>query len=263
MSTELINEIELIRHCDTLGFDCDYRQQTESTNADALHYYQTHQRPVVAVSESQTAGRGRRGRTWLSPFARNIYCSIGLEKSLPASGQGLLSIVTGIALCRSLRELLDCEVRLKWPNDLLFEGAKLGGILIESRPLETDRFFFVIGFGLNVKMTDEELGSIPQAASSLQHLSKTAVDRQEVLLRCIEAVVSDVTKFDATTTTDVMREFTHFDACLNQSVEVISSGERVRGVCLGISDQGLLLLQTDSGTRSFSSAEVSLRKVNA
>ena len=130
MSTDLINEVALQRALAQLGFDCCYRQQTDSTNADVLQYFQQHQRQVIAVSESQSAGRGRRGRQWLSPFAQNIYCTIGIVKSLPASRQGLLSIVTGIALCRALRELLNIDISLKWPNDLLFQGAKLGGICL-------------------------------------------------------------------------------------------------------------------------------------
>ena len=261
MDAELINEVALTRLCDSLGLQCDYRHQTRSTSADALLYYQTHQQPVVAVSESQSAGRGRRGREWLSPFAQNIYCSIGLEKSISANDQGLLSIVTGIALCRQLRKLIDIQVSLKWPNDLLFEGDKLGGILVESRPLESDRFFFVVGFGLNVHMSAEALASIPQAATSLQTLSEAPVDRNEVLLACIESVVTDIRAFDCSAKPALISEFRQFDACINQPVVVITAQDRIEGICLGISDRGLLLLQTETGFEEFSSAEVSLRKV--
>jgi BirA family biotin operon repressor/biotin-[acetyl-CoA-carboxylase] ligase len=130
MPGEPINEAMVRQVAERHGFDWHYRHDTGSTNADVMHYQQQHQREVVAVSESQSAGRGRRGREWLSPFARNIYCTIGITKEIPASSQGLLSMVTGLALCRALEQTAAAMVSLKWPNDLLFEGRKLGGILI-------------------------------------------------------------------------------------------------------------------------------------
>ena len=98
MTADLINEKILRQALEPIGFDCCYLRETESTNTDALQYFHLHQRPVVAVSETQTSGRGRgrRGRQWLSPFARNIYCTIGITKTLAASNQGMLSLVTGV-----------------------------------------------------------------------------------------------------------------------------------------------------------------------
>ena len=262
MSTELINEVALQRALARLGFDCCYRQQTDSTNADVLQYFEQSQRQVVAVSESQSAGRGRRGRQWLSPFAQNIYCTIGIVKSLPASHQGLLSIVTGIALCRTLREQLKVEISLKWPNDLLFQGAKLGGILIESRAVDSDSFLFAIGFGLNVFMEKEQLAAIPQPSTSLQHLSQQKIDRSEVLIRSVEAVIKAIRSFDSSMASALTDEFCQFDAFHNQEVEVITGNGSCKGISRGISQQGLLVLETGKGLDEFSSAEISLRPVN-
>lgn len=263
MSTDLINEVALQRALDQLGFDCCYRQQTDSTNADVLQYFQQHQRQVVAVSESQSAGRGRRGRQWMSPFAQNIYCTVGIIKSLPASDQALLSIVTGIALCRALRDQFEIEVSLKWPNDLLFQGSKLGGILIESRPVDNDSFLFGVGFGLNVFMESEQHAEIPQPSTSLHLVSQQKIDRSKLLIQCVQAVITAIRNFDSTKASTLADEFCQFDAFHNQQVEVITANGSCKGISRGISQQGLLLLETGNGVEEFSSAEISLRAVNA
>lgn len=241
------------------GLDWKYSHETESTNADVLRHFQQHRREVIAVSESQTAGRGRRGRQWHSPYARNIYCSVGLQKALPASSQGLLSIVTGIALCRALQQIAAAEVNIKWPNDLLCDGRKLGGILIESRPQGGERFFFAIGFGLNIFMPQDDLDAITQPVTSLDQVSAQALDRSEVLIATIDAVVRAIRGFDPLQAQSLTGEFELFDAFHGQQVEVLSGQKRISGINRGISPGGQLQLETDQGMQLHSAAEISLR----
>ena len=178
------------------GLDWCYRDQTDSTNADVLQHYGEFRREVVAVSETQNAGRGRRGRQWHSPYARNIYCTVGLFKSLPANRQGLLSIVTGMALCRAIEASTAARVELKWPNDLLAGGEKLGGILIESRPHDATSFFFAIGFGINLSMHADEVAAIGQPVTSLDRLTARPPDRNALLSVAIDSVVAAIREFD-------------------------------------------------------------------
>ena len=241
------------------GLDWQYSHETESTNLDVLRHFDRHRREVAAVSEAQSAGRGRRGRQWHSPYARNIYCTIGLFKALPANAQGLLSIVTGIALCRALQQSTAAAVRLKWPNDLLFDGRKLGGILIESRPQDNAQFFFAIGFGLNVFMPDEDLTAIAQPATSLDRASTRLIDRTEVLTAAIDAVVRAIRDFDPLQVQPVVAEFEAFDALHGRQVEVVSGQQRIRGINRGIAPDGQLRLETDEGLQLHSAAEISLR----
>lgn len=240
-------------------FDWRYSLETGSTNVDVLAHYDEFQREVVAFSETQNAGRGRRGRQWHSPYASNIYCTVGILKALPANRQGLLSIVTGLALCHALRRSADASVRLKWPNDLLFDGRKLGGILIESRPHDAERFFFAIGFGLNVFMRAPELAEIAQPAASLDQVSDRVLDRTELLSAAIDGVVRAVRAFDPEDVEPVIAEFETFDAFFGQEVEVISASASVRGINRGIAPDGQLRLETESGEALHSSAEISLR----
>ena len=261
MPDELINETAVRQTVEAHGFDWHYRHNTESTNADVLHYQQQYQREVVAVSEAQSAGRGRRDRQWLSPFARNIYCTIGITKEIPASSQGLLSIITGLALCRALEQSDVAMVGLKWPNDLLFEGRKLGGILIESRPLGDACFYFAIGFGLNVFMSATELAEIPQPATSLAQITVAEVDRTQVLMASIDMVIRSIRAFDHNAVQDLIAEFALFDIFHGCPIDVITGDCSIRGINRGITSVGQLQLETEQGIEIHSAGEISMRAV--
>ncbi len=258
---ELIDERAIGRKLEVLGFDWQYSQSTASTNADVLRYHQHRQGQVVALSETQSAGRGRRGRQWISPFARNIYCTIGMSKSMPSDSLGLLSIVTGIAICRALQGIGIDAVALKWPNDLLSDGRKLGGILIESRPLPDGAYFFAIGFGLNVFMTAQDLASIPQPTTSLALISTAPVCRTRVLGAVLESVIQSVQAFEVSAVEDLIAQFRQFDAFHGKTIEVITANDKIRGINRGISATGQLQLATDAGIELHSAAEISLRAV--
>ncbi|MCP4490504.1 MAG: biotin--[acetyl-CoA-carboxylase] ligase [Gammaproteobacteria bacterium] len=236
-----------------------YREVSESTNTDVLEYYLTHQLPSIAICEKQTAGKGRRGRSWHSPFAQNVYCSIGIEKTIAAAHLGLMSIVSGIALCRALSSCGFDEVKLKWPNDLYHLKQKLGGILIESKPAANDSYFLVIGFGLNVFMSRQQLGKIPQAATSLSLVSHNKIDRQQILLAAIEAVMTEIDEFDKGSIPELISKFRQNDAFHQQRIAVLSAGKEIHGINQGITPGGLLRLVTESGEQTFAAAEISLR----
>jgi len=236
-----------------------YQATTSSTNADVLAHYEAHGQLAIATSEMQTAGKGRRGRQWHSPYAQNIYCTVAIEKKLSASCLGLLSIISGIALCEALAVSGIEGVQLKWPNDLYFQGAKLGGILIESKPTTNNGYFFAIGFGLNVHMTQAELGSIPQAATSLDLIQSEVVDRQQVLLAAIAQVLTRIQQFDEHQVTSLINEFKQYDAFHAQKICVLNGEEEIQGMNLGINQYGHLILQTEQGLRNFSAAEISVR----
>lgn len=258
-----IDQARVRQAVEAQGCDWHYREQTGSTNADALQYHARHGRDVVAFSESQSAGRGRRGREWLSPAARNIYCTVGISRTMPASRQGLLSIVTGVALCRALRAQTGLEIALKWPNDLLLDEHKLGGILIESRALDEQRFFFAAGFGLNLSMSVAELATLDRPAISLEQHIGGDFDRSALLQSTIEAVVTALRAFDVDAASALVSEFAELDAYHGTQVEVLSGDRRSRGINRGIDERGQLRLETREGTELHSAAEISLRASRA
>ena len=275
MNSEPINQTQVRQAVEAQGFDWCYREQTGSTNADALQHHARHGRDVVAFGEAQSAGRGRRGRQWLSPFARNIYCTVGISRKIPAARQGLLSIVTGVALCRALRAQTGLPVSLKWPNDLLLADDKLGGILIESRALGVGHFFFAIGFGLNLMMSADELATLDRPATSLsQALGGDLggdlgdnlgddLDRSKLLVATIEAVISAIRDFEIDAVAELIAEFSDLDAYHERPVEVISGEQRISGINRGIDEHGQLRLETAQGIELHSAAEISLRAASA
>ncbi|MDH5354432.1 MAG: biotin--[acetyl-CoA-carboxylase] ligase [Gammaproteobacteria bacterium] len=240
-------------------FSLLYKEITESTNADVLALHQMRRQQSIAICEMQTAGKGRRGRQWLSPFAKNIYCTIGIEKSLPPAQLGLVSILSGIGLCQALATCGLAGIKLKWPNDLYFENQKLGGILIESQPVANTDYFFAVGFGINVHMTKAELAEIPQAATSIELISDVAVNRQRILLAAIEAVIEKIRNFSPQSVMNLVAEFAQYDAFYGQSVSVLEAGKGIRGIDAGINESGQLIVDTDTGRQVFSAAEISLR----
>ena len=254
----MIDEVRVREAVEAHGLDWRYFDQTESTNTDALEHHAQHQRELVAFAEAQNAGRGRRGRQWLSPHGRNIYCTIGLVKSLPAAQRGLLSILTGLALCRAMQRCCEVKPDLKWPNDLLVDGHKLGGILIESRPYDAETYFYAIGFGLNVFLDNASIESIGQPVVSLHQVASRAPDRSEVLTAAIDEVVTSIRDFDVEAVPELLETFHQFDAFHNSPVELVTAKHRHQGINRGIDASGALQLETERGIESHPAAEISL-----
>lgn len=238
-----------------------YKSTTTSTNADVLAHYDKYDQLAIAICEMQTAGKGRRGRQWHSPYAQNIYCTLGIEKILPASNLGLLSIISGIALCNALSSCGIEGVQLKWPNDLYYQKKKLGGILIESKPAAKNSYFFAIGFGLNVHMTQLQLDEIPQAATSIDLIKSAVGNRQEILGTAIEQVITKIQQFEENDVAALIDEFQQHDAFFAEKICVLNVDEKISGINSGINQYGQLKLQTEQGLVVFSAAEISMRSV--
>jgi BirA family biotin operon repressor/biotin-[acetyl-CoA-carboxylase] ligase len=239
-------------------FDWLYKTETGSTNRDVLDHYENCQRNVICLTESQTSGRGRRGRQWLSPFAKNIYCTIGLLVEVPAKSIGLVGILTGLALCESLQQSGYPSTRLKWPNDLLLDGLKLGGILIESRVVGA-QFFLAIGFGINVHVSKAELQDAGLTATSLDISGKEPIDRGKLLMVCISEVIKRIDQFDENQIGDLKAEFEINDAYHQQPVTALLVNDKVDGINYGINSAGQIGLETENGLQYFSAADISLR----
>ena len=240
-------------------FKCRYKLVTSSTNDDALDFFQQNQQACIALAEMQTAGKGRRGKQWVSPFARNIYCTVGMLKSIQASNLGLLSIVTGIALCQALETSGVDGVQVKWPNDLYYRQQKLGGILIESRPVNTDEYFVAIGFGINVMMRADDLAAIPQAATSIKMINSEAALRDAILFEAIKQVVAKIDDFDEAGIPRVIDEFNAHDALYGQAICATTAEHSVNGMNAGINSVGQLQLDSEQGRVTFTAAEISLK----
>src|SRR5262245_8695313 len=150
---------------------------------------------VVYLAELQTAGRGRRGREWLSPFGRNIALSVGMSVNRAAARLGGLSLAIGLATIDAITKCVPCELSLKWPNDILLEGRKLGGILVEVADARAP-VSVVIGVGLNVGIDADARAQIDQPIADLGDLEPRP-SRNALGAALIDAIVDYTNAFAA------------------------------------------------------------------
>lgn len=235
---------------------------TDSTNSQLMKKLQDGhklQKGAVLVAEAQTAGRGRRGNPWFSPFGSNLYFSMywQLEQGIQAA-MGL-SLVIGIAVAEVLESEYQLPVKLKWPNDIYLQHKKLAGILIELVGQSHAQCDLVIGLGLNISMPDLAKQQIDQAWTDLQQHLDVPVDRNQLIALLQQNICRHLTQFELTGFAAFANGFNQRDQFLGQAVSLSSGERKVSGLCAGVDHQGALLLQQDGRLQSYYGGELSLR----
>ena len=235
-------------------FDVDVLASCNSTNAVLLERAESGAPSgAVVVSEFQTAGRGRRGRQWLSAPGDSLTFSL-LWRFAPGTVPVGLSLAVGLAVVQALEKVDAGKTALKWPNDLLREGKKLGGILVELVPGAPHAA--VIGIGLNLRLP----ASMPDELKA-QSAALTAQVPAEVILGNLLSVLLGVLEQFAAGGFAVLRAaWLARHAHENQPVRLLSDFEAPRsGICRGVDTDGALLFETDAGIERVLSGEISLR----
>ena len=213
----------------------------------------------VCLAEYQSAGRGRRGRQWVSPFGTQIYLSMYwyLEQGLSAA-MGL-SIVAALAVSDAIFEATNIQVQLKWPNDIYLGGVKLAGILIDLEGQALEPSHSVIGIGLNINMPEKESAKIDQKWTDLQSYSDNIIDRNLLCASLIHHLLIRLRSLEKNGLESMLDEWNKHDYYLNKRVKLIT-GERITaGVCRGVDNQGALMLEVDGQLKTIYGGEVSLR----
>ena len=215
----------------------------------------------VLLAEYQTAGKGRRGRTWMAPPGGAICLS--LSWTFPAVSQdlGALGLVIGVCALRALQSLDLDGVELKWPNDLLHTGRKLGGILIELRAEASGPACVVIGLGLNVALGEallKQIGATGIAPTDLRHAGLGA-PRNAVVAALLTAIVQGLIEFEQGGLKPFLPEWRDADALRGRAVNVIEATGMARGLARGIDAHGALMVETAQGVQRFISGDVSVR----
>lgn len=213
----------------------------------------------VCLAEFQSAGRGRRGRQWISPFGSQIYLSMYwyLEQGLSAA-MGL-SLVSALAVSDAIKLQCGVQVELKWPNDIYLGGVKLAGILIDLEGQALEPSHSVIGIGLNLNMPKKSAEAIDQLWTDLKSHSVKSFDRNELCAQIISSLWKRLKQHSEHGLAPMVDEWHKFDIYLNKPVKLLT-GERVTsGICRGINNQGALLLEVDSQVKPIYGGEVSLR----
>ena len=227
--------------------DIYFLETIDSTNAFARKH-QLKKPILIVLSEQQTAGKGRHGKTWHSPESGNIYLSIKyqVKSMVPA-----MSLVIGLLIAEALDETSGQKMnaQLKWPNDLLLENKKICGILIESE-IEQDNIELTIGIGINY--------SIPKKESWWGDLGELA----DVLPRekLINAILKKIINYKEHSYPDWQKGWEK--RCLHQDIEIsilTSQQKEIKGIFRGVDNEGKMLLETNNGIQSISSGECSIK----
>jgi BirA family biotin operon repressor/biotin-[acetyl-CoA-carboxylase] ligase len=210
---------------------------------------------TAVVAAGQTAGRGTKGRAWHSPAGRGLYLSILLR---PASADlSLLPLAAGLAVRAAIRDACGLDVRLRWPNDIIVDGRKLGGILCESRVREGRPDFVVLGLGLNV---NQDAADFPEdlraSAASLKIAARWTRGLDDLLDRVLAQAGVWLDRHSRGERETIVRAFDAASVfARGEALSVRDEGAVVRGVYEGIDVSGALLLRTDCGVRRITSAE--------
>lgn len=244
----------------TITPEVEVHSLIDSTNDYLMRRLPNHlKQGQVCIAEYQSAGRGRRGRQWISPFGSQIYISMYwyLEQGLSAA-MGL-SLVTALAVSDTVRAVSGIQVQLKWPNDIYIGGVKLAGILIDLEGQALEPSHSVIGIGLNVDIPEQAAQMIDQRWTDLQSHSKSKIDRNALSAKLISSLHKRLLQHQNEGLTAMLDEWHAHDVYLNKRVKLLT-GERVtKGVCRGINNQGALLLEVDGTVKPIYGGEVSLR----
>lgn len=236
---------------------------TESTNSYLLDKASDHMGKRYAVlAEKQESGRGRRGRTWVSPFGKNIYLSMLWSFSGGIGSLEGLSLVIAIAVERTLAELGVSDAKLKWPNDVYLDNKKLAGILLEVSGEYSGHCQVVIGIGLNIKLSEHDAKSIDQPWAQLSEFL-IGVDRNTIAATLINHLIKAIEQFDKEGFESFKDYWTVRDAFLNKEVDLILPQATRSGIAKGVNGKGELLLETETGIESINAGELSLRLKNA
>ncbi|WP_248732641.1 bifunctional biotin--[acetyl-CoA-carboxylase] ligase/biotin operon repressor BirA [Pseudomonas sp. MWU13-2517] len=230
----------------------------DSTNAEALRLVDGGcVAPFLVLAEQQTAGRGRRGRKWVSPFAQNLYYSLVLRVDGGLRQLEGLSLVVGLAVMQALRESGVHRAALKWPNDVLVEDKKIAGILLELVGDPADICHVVLGIGINVNM--QKAVEVDRQWTSVQLETGSSIDRNQLVARLGLQLGGYLDRHKSHGFAALQEEWEQNHLWQGRAVCLIAGVNQIDGVVLGIDHQGALRLNVDGVEKTYSGGELSLR----
>lgn len=243
-------------------YDVETVLQTESTNSDLLRRARQAQpqRPVLRAAQLQTGGRGRHGRRWFAGAGRALLFSLAVPMHTAQARIAAATLACGVGIAEALRGA-GAPVQLKWPNDLLLDGRKVGGVLCELALDRQARRTLVVGVGVNLALDAATRDSIGQPAAALDQLPDLPPLQPEILVGRLAAALGEVLRqFEAAGFVPLQARFMALFAHRDSDVELLEMGVRVaHGRALGVDGEGRLLIETEQGLRACSGGEISLR----
>jgi BirA family biotin operon repressor/biotin-[acetyl-CoA-carboxylase] ligase len=212
---------------------------------------------TVVISEQQTAGRGRLGRLWESAPNQNLMFSVVLRPNVPPEGLNLLPLYVAVAVSQAIERTTGLKVECKWPNDILFNGKKLAGILIEASIKQNMVEYVVIGIGVNVNQQafDADLST---RATSLRLLVRKEVDRVALFQEMLHQLEQNYRSINASGFHSVIPQWLSRSTMVNKEIAVSQQGEIISGIVKGLSPEGGLVLQTNGSEKTVYAGDVTV-----
>ena len=247
-----------------LGKDIKLYPETESTNILAMEMAsQGAAEGAVIVTETQTGGKGRLGRKWISPKG-NLYFSVILRPDIPTHKAPLITLMGAVAVVSALRKQCDVQAAIKWPNDIFISGKKVGGLLTEMSA-EPDRIkHIVLGIGVDVNMDVKSLPVEIQALTTTLAAETNGMLDRSILLRGLLSELDRWYQIFLKNPSDVLREWEELNMTIGNRVAVAGSGIALKGLAQGIDAEGRLILRLDDGTlRQVAAGDVTILKGKA
>lgn len=199
---------------------------------------------VVVCAEGQTKGRGRLGRSWMSPKGKGIYLSIILRPNFSPTQTAQLTLMTAVAICDAIKKTTGLQPAIKWPNDVLFDNHKAAGILTELSA-EMDRVkFVVVGIGLNVNTLTAQL---PQGATSLRAQTKQSLSRIKMIQEMLRSFEDWYLTLQKKGFAPVLKKWKEMSATLGKNVKVKNPSGEIEGLAVDVDTDGSLMIRKSNG----------------
>lgn len=258
----LPSEIQIGLETEIIGKKMEYHPSVDSTNrvAKALAYHGAEEGTIV-VAEEQESGKGRLERNFYSPCGKGIWFSVILRPNILPKDASKLTLMAAVAVAEAMKRF-DLEAQIKWPNDILFDGRKLVGILTEMTGELAKISYMVIGIGINVNISRDEFPEeLREIATSLSEMKGDKLSRVELFRAVLEEFDKFYREVKASGFNKVIERWKIYNVTLGKNIRVISAGdgEIFTGKAIDLNSDGALVVETAQGLRIVYAGDVSIR----
>ena len=256
----LPEEIKAVAGDNQLIKEIHYYQETESTNLAARQAAHTGcPEGTIIIAEAQGKGRGRMQRSWYSPYAKGIWCSLILRPRFKPYDAAKITLLVAVAVRQALSRYLHISCGIKWPNDILVEGKKICGILTEINTEIDNINYILVGFGVNVNISAEEFpDELKSTATSISALCGK-VSRLELLAAILENFTALYETANAGDFSSILSLWREYSVTIGKQVDIFDGDKQFTGKAVDIDEDGGLLVATEGGIRKVLAGDVSIR----
>jgi BirA family biotin operon repressor/biotin-[acetyl-CoA-carboxylase] ligase len=235
---------------DFIGREIHYFRKLSSTNTSAKEQVKKGAKEgTTIIAETQTDGKGRLNRRWVSPKG-GIWLSIILRSEVTAEDAAKITVTTALAVANTLRILYGLKAQIKWPNDVLIQNKKICGILVEATLKEKAVDSLVVGIGLNANFTLQDLSQeLQRTVTTLEEVLKKKVDLEELICVILREFEEYYRRFNEKEFSDLLSEWRSMASFLGKKVEITSLNERLTGVAIAVDKNGELIIRLENGIK--------------